>query len=210
MTAIKPANERRRRVGFEKINRRTHLYSGLFFLPWFLFYGLSAAVFNHPRWFENAKVKRNLLFDRSYPVECPSPVGDLRPFAERALRDIGLSGQFVVRAEKFDSVTIVIIQDRFLSNTTITWNSASRRLTAARSGLDWRKLLTKIHTRDGFETPGFLWNLWSVVVDLIQVAIIIWIASGLYMWWHLKRFRGWGFVALGCGNALFAAFLLKL
>jgi hypothetical protein len=97
-----------------------------------------------------------------------------------------------------------------LSNTTITWNSASRRLTAARIGLDWRKLLTKIHTRGGFETPGFPRNLWSAIVDLVQVAMIIWIASGLYMWWHLKRYRGWGLVALGCGNALFAAFLLKL
>jgi hypothetical protein len=200
----------RRRFGFEKINRRTHLYSGLFFLPWFLFYGLSAAVFNHPGWFDTAEVKRKVLFDRSYPVEGPNPVGNLRPFAERALRDSGLDGQFVVRSENFDTVTIVVIQDRFLSNTGITWNAGSRRLIATRSGPDWRKLLTKIHTRGGFETPGFLRNLWSVIVDVIQVAMIIWIASGLYMWWHLKRYRGWGLVALGCGNALFLAFLLKL
>src|SRR5579862_7598944 len=90
---------RRRRIGFDKINRRAHLYSGLFFLPWFLFYGLSAAVFNHPKWFDGAEVKRKLLFDRPYPVQCPNPVGDLRPFAERALRDSGLDGQFSVRAE---------------------------------------------------------------------------------------------------------------
>jgi hypothetical protein len=210
MNAIEPAIGYRRRTGFEKINRRTHLYSGLFFLPWFLLYGLSAAIFNHPRWFEGTEVKRKLLFDRSYPVECPNPAGNLRPFAERALRDSSLDGQFSVRSEDFDSVTIVIVQDRFLSNTMITWNSASRRLTAARSGLDWRKLLVKIHTRGGFETPGFLRNLWSVIVDVIQVAMIIWIASGLYMWWHLKRYRGWGLVALGFGNVLFVAFLLRL
>lgn len=210
MNATEPTIGQRRRVRFERINRRTHLYSALFFLPWFLFYGLSAAVFNHPKWFDSTEVKRKLMIDRSYPVECPNPVGDLRPFAERVLGDIGLDGQFVVRAEDFDSVTIVIIQDRFLSNTEITWNSASRRLTATRSGLDWRKLLTKIHTRGAFETPGFLRSLWSVIVDVIQVAMIVWIASGLYMWWHLKRYRGRGLVALGCGTALFAGFLLKL
>jgi hypothetical protein len=210
MSPIESTIGQRRGIGFGKINRRTHLYSGLFFLPWFLFYGLSAAVFNHPRWFESADKKRQLLFDRFYPVECPSPVGDLRPFAERALRDSGLDGQFVVRSEHFDSITIVIVQDRFLSNTAIRWNSVSRRLTATRSGLDWRKLLTKIHTRAGFEAPGSLQNLWSVIVDVIQVAIIIWIASGLYMWSHLKRNRGWGLLTLACGVLLFAAFLLKL
>jgi hypothetical protein len=210
MNATGPAIGHRRHIGFEQINRRTHLYSALFFLPWFLSYGLSAAIFNHPRWFDSTEVKRKLLFDRSYPVECPNPIADLRPFAERALRDSGLDGQFAVRAEDFDSVTIVIIQDRFLSNTVVTWKSASRRLIATRSGLDWRKLLTRIHTRGGFETPGFLRNLWSVIVDVVQVAMMFWIASGLYMWWRLKRYRGWGLVALGCGNALFAAFLLKL
>jgi hypothetical protein len=197
-------------VRFEKINRRTHLYCGLFLLPRFLFYGLSAAIFSHPTWFDTTEVKRNLLFDRPYPVECPNPTGDLRPFAERALRDSGLDGQFVVRAEDFASVTLVIAQDRFLSNTGITWNSATRRITAARSGLDWHKFLTKIHTRGGFETPGFLRNLWSVIVHLIQLAMMIWIASGLYMWWRLKRYRRWGLVALGCGYVLFAAFLLNL
>lgn len=210
MNATEPAIARRRSMGFEKINRRTHLYSGLFFLPWFLFYGLSSTVFNHPKWFDSPEQKRIPLFDRSYAVECPNPAGDLRPFAERALRETGLDGQFVVRAENFDSVTIIINQDRFLSNTRIAWNSASRRLIATRSGWEWRKLLTKIHTRGGFETPGFLWNLWSVIVDAIQVAMIVWIATGLYMWWHLKRYRGWGWLALGCGSALFAAFVLTL
>ena len=210
MNATEPVIGQRRRIGFEKINRRTHLYSGLFFLPWFLFYGLSAAVFNHPGWFHSAEQKRTLRFDRSYPVECPNPVGDLRPFAERALRDNGLDGQFVVRAENFDVVTIIIIQDRFLSNTVLTWNSASRRLIATRSGLEWRKLLTKIHTRGGFETPDFLRMVWSVIVDVIQAAMIVWIASGLYMWWRFKRCRGWGLAALAFGSALFVAFLLTL
>jgi hypothetical protein len=210
MSATGSTVGQRRPIGFERINRRTHLYSGLFFLPWFLFYGLTAAAFNHPGWIGSAEAKPQVLFDRSYPVECPNPAGDLRPFAERALKDSGLDGQFFVRAEDFDSVTIVIVQDRFLSNTGIRWNSASRRLVATRSGLDWRKLLKKIHTRAGFEFPGFLRNLWAVIVDVIQVAIMIWIASGLYMWSQLKRYRGWGLVALASGSILFAAFLLKL
>jgi hypothetical protein len=35
MTTTAPAISRKRRIGFDKINRRTHLYAGLFFIPWF-------------------------------------------------------------------------------------------------------------------------------------------------------------------------------
>ena len=39
-----------------KIIRRTHMFTGLFMLPWVLMYGLSALVFNHNSWFfSNAK-----------------------------------------------------------------------------------------------------------------------------------------------------------
>jgi hypothetical protein len=30
------------------------------------------------------------------------------------------------------------------------------------------------------------------------------------MWWHLKRLRNWGLLALGSGLAVFTAFLLGL
>lgn len=210
MTASEATIPRKRRIGFDKINRRTHLYSGLLFLPWFLFYGLSAAAFNHPNWFDTSQLKQTPLFSRVYAVEAPSPVGDLRPFAERVLRASGLDGQFVVRAVNEDSITIVITQDRFLSNTIITWNSASRMLKGARTGVNWHKFLTRVHARGGFETPGFLQNLWAVIVDAVQGAIIIWMFSGIYMWWHLTRFRFLGLMALGCGLVMFAAFLLGL
>jgi hypothetical protein len=55
-----------------------------------------------------------------------------------------------------------------------------------------------------------LQHLWSVIVDVIQVSMLVWIASGLYMWWHLKGFRKWGLLALGAGMAVFIAFLVGL
>jgi len=36
------------------------------------------------------------------------------------------------------------------------------------------------------------------------------VLSGVYMWWHLKRLRFWGTVALGGGIASFAIFMLAL
>ena len=36
------------------------------------------------------------------------------------------------------------------------------------------------------------------------------ILQGLYMWWHLKRFRKWGLLALRAGGAVLTAFLIGL
>jgi hypothetical protein len=51
---------------FDKINRRTHLYLGLFLMPWLLMYGVSSFIVIHQSWFGrinnvsgNPSLKRN-------------------------------------------------------------------------------------------------------------------------------------------------------
>ena len=43
---------------------------------------------------------------------------------------------------------------------------------------------------------SFLQRSWSVVVDIVCVSMIVWIASGLYMWWELPGQRRWGWLAI--------------
>jgi hypothetical protein len=208
MIATKPQVEPGKRLTFDKVNRRTHLYAALFFLPWFFVYGISSAVFNHPKWFDTGSMQWKPLFDREYSAEPSSASTDLRALGGRILLDNGLDGQFMVRRTAGGMVEIN--QNRFLSNRQITYNPESHHLTARQSVVHWQMVLTRLHTRGGFEAPGFLQHLWSVIVDVIQAAMLVWIASGLYMWWHLKRFRKWGLLALGAGMVLFTAFLLGL
>jgi hypothetical protein len=209
MTGTEPIVIHKRRIGFDRINRRTHLYAGLFFIPWFLSYALSSAVFNHPSWFGSGPVKMTPMFDRAYTAEPAITQGDARPFARRLLQANGLDGQFVVRWEDHDR-RLVINQVRFLYNTRVTFDPVTRRVSAERGWSNLRILLGKVHTRGGYDTTGSLQIFWAVIVDIIQVAMMIWIASGLYMWWNLKRFRGWGMLALASGFALFVAFLFGL
>ncbi|HVW07785.1 MAG TPA: hypothetical protein VHC90_04345 [Bryobacteraceae bacterium] len=209
MTGTEPIVRRKRRIGFDKINRRTHLYSGLFFIPWFLFYALSSAVFNHPAWFGSGQPQMTPLFDRLYTDEPAIRQGDPRPFAERLLKANGLDGPFAVRWTDHDE-KLIINQVRFLSNTQITFDPATRHVSATRGWANARILLIRVHTRGGYDTNGSLQIFWAALVDVIQLTMMTWIATGLYMWWNLKRFRGWGMLALGSGIALFAAFLFGL
>jgi hypothetical protein len=74
----------------------------------------------------------------------------------------------------------------------------------------WDSFLTGMHARGGFEQEGVLQKSWSVIVDLVCVAIVLWIASGLYMWWGLSGSRGWGWAAIAAGCASFALFATRL
>jgi hypothetical protein len=193
---------------FDKINRRTHLYAALFFLPWFFVYGVSSAVFSHPAWFNRGPMEWTLLSDREYHLDVPPAEADLRPAGLKILNDSGASGQFVVLRNPQGHIQVN--QGRFLSVKQYIYDPQSKRLAVRTDQFRWSSLLTRLHARGGFEAPGFLQNLWSVLVDLVQIGIMIWMASGIYMWWHLKRLRKWGFVALGGGVLSFAVFLLGL
>ncbi|HEV8379240.1 MAG TPA: hypothetical protein VGP99_10350, partial [Tepidisphaeraceae bacterium] len=54
-------------VSFGKINRRTHLYLGLFLLPWLTMYGVSSAIVIHQSWFNSGNpLPKELVFEKSY------------------------------------------------------------------------------------------------------------------------------------------------
>jgi hypothetical protein len=74
----------------------------------------------------------------------------------------------------------------------------------------WDQFLTGMHARGGFDQGDLLASSWSVVVDLVQVGILFWIASGLIMWWELRGHRRWGLVAILGGVASFVFFTARL
>jgi hypothetical protein len=57
----------------------------------------------------------------------------------------------------------------------------------------------------GSQSARFREQVWGLLVDAACVGIIIWVASGLIMWWRLPRLRAWGAVAVGGDILSFAA-----
>ena len=203
-----PTAPHRKKITFDRLNRRTHLYAGLFFLPWFFVYGLSSAVFSHPKWFESGPEKAKVLFDRPYHLDPIAANADLRAVGEQVQKENGLPGYFDVYLDPEGNLSMY--QASFWQVHNVRYDARRERLTEQEPPFRWASLLTRLHTRAGFERPGFLEQSWSVMVDLVQIAILLWIATGIYMWWHLKHLRKWGFLALGGGIVSFAVFLLVL
>jgi len=192
---------------FDKINRRTHLYAALFFMPWFFVYGISSLVFSHPSWFSRGP---NMVpvSEREYKLGPIAPDAALGPIGDQIQKDTGLQGQFAVF--RTPENLIRLYKPGFITATQITYDPSQERLTVQKTPFKVSGLLTRLHARGGFERTDVLNTAWSVIVDLVQIGMLIWIASGLYMWWHLKPVRGWGWLALGAGASSFAYFITAL
>jgi hypothetical protein len=86
----------------------------------------------------------------------------------------------------------------------------AKRLTVEDRRFRWDYFLTGMHARGGYDHAQPLVRLWAVIVDLVCAAMLLWVVTGLIMWWKLPGRRGWGWVALGAGVAAFTGFVALL
>jgi len=199
---------------FPHINRRTHLYLGLFLTPWFLMYAVSSIPFSHNDYFEARDKALNQplwtkTFDGPYDLGPIPESSQLKSLGARIVRDFKMedSSYGVYRQSP---VQLNIYVHTFWKSTQFKYFIDEKRLTAEDRRFRWEHFLTGMHARGGFEDPRFFNQLWAVIIDFVCLAFLIWIASGLYMWWSLPALRKWGWAAILAGVASFALFLLRL
>src|SRR5262245_1224457 len=194
-------------ITFDKFNRRTHLYLGLFLMPWLLMYGVSSFIVIHQSWFKLGTSPKELVFEKTYnrPVNMQgannSP--ELRATAQEILKDCNLEGAFWV--DKPNPDTLHIERFTFRDSMSLMYSVKEQKLKADRVRVKLAQVPMRMHFRGGYEQPTFGNRVLGLLVDVACVGIIVWVASGLIMWWRLPRFRAWGALAVGGG---FLSFLL--
>jgi len=191
---------------FQHVVRRLHLYLGMFLLPWFLMYGASSLPFSHPEWFPD-RPPWKVRADRAYDLDVP-PGANLREAGGRVLQDLGIPGAF--GANRPNDRQLNVYRFDFLTATRVTYHLDQKRLVAEDREFRWPAFLTGMHARGGFEQESALNDAWGVVVDVVCVAMMLWIATGVYMWWQLPASRGWGWLAVGGGVVSFVVFVMAL
>jgi hypothetical protein len=201
-------------VTFAHLNRRTHLYLGLALLPWFSMYAVSSIPFAHAAFFERLDAAKGLPMwtpRATYDVDLPVPEGsaDLRSLGATLLRLGGVqAGNFGVYRQTATQVNVYAYS--FRHSTQLKYFADQKRMTVEDRRFRWDQFLTGMHGRGGFEQEGLLDRSWSVAVDLVCLAIVLWIASGLYMWWALPGSRNWGWAAIVAGIITFLFFTIRL
>jgi len=196
------------------INRRLHLYLGLALLPWFFMYGISSIPFAHTPFFERRDAAKRLPLwtlraEKTVDVPVPEDAGGLRPLGAALLREAGVNGtSFGIYRQSPTQVNVYAYS--FWQSTQLKYYVDQKKLTVEDRRFRWDHFLTGVHARGGFEQDSLLDRSWSLVVDLVSLSMLLWIASGLYMWWELPGQRRWGWLAIAAGTASFAFFTLRL
>ena len=193
---------------FDQINRRTHLYLGMFVMPWLVMYGVSSFMISHQDWFRSDQPPVwKPVFEREYQRQITEQV-DLRMVALEILKDCQLEGAFWVQRPKPEEIHIN--RFRFRDEIRLIYSIKDQRLRAERQQFRWDRVVLRMHFRGGFQQPTFFDALWAILVDVACAAILIWILSGLVMWWRLARLRLWGALALGGGMVSFLVLIWLL
>jgi hypothetical protein len=194
------------------IFRRTHVYLGLLLIPWMLVYAASTFVLNHAEHFKPLRAadpQWRPLWEKDYTLAA-APGSDpaaLRATARQILADQGLSGAFGIRRQ---GERLSINVQNFWYPKRLSYDLGTRKLRAEQKSFALLDVLIRLHERTGYGQGGGLNNLWALAVDIFCISTLVWIATGLYLWWKLAVTRRWGFLALGGGLATMVALLLTV
>jgi hypothetical protein len=188
------------------------MYLALFLMPWMLMYALSTLAMNHRALFEEShgpgpapfEIESERSYDASFPPDAPpAAVGAL------ILRDLGMEGRFGARRID-DGKRLVINRNDPVTPRRITYAPAERKLVVERQTFRTNAFLEQLHRRRGYGSGFALDDAWAGSVDLVIVAMVFWVASGIWMWWEIRVARWWGAAAALFGLLLFLLFLFTI
>ena len=185
--------------------RRAHLYTGLFLLPWVIMFGVSTIPINHQA---SEPVEWIRLSEHPFDAPVPEAGDNLRPLGRRMMNTAGLEGGYWVY--RLNPRQVQVGHPDFLAPVRINYFTEEKRIVVERRPFAWRPFLSGLHTRGGYDMDGAWDSVWAVFVDIVSVGLILWIASGIYMWWGLPATRRWGWIALGGGAVCFAVIIATL
>jgi hypothetical protein len=186
--------------------RRAHLFMGLFLLPWVIMFGVSSIPLNHNS--APAPVTWTKIAEHPFDAQLPATGDNLRPLGRAMMDAAGIRGGYFVNRANPKQVNVN--HPEFLAPMRIIYRTDQSRLTVERRNFSVRQFVGGMHTRGGYDMGGFGDSLWALFVDAVSVAFILWIATGVFMWWNLPSTRTWGWLALGAGALCFAVIIATL
>lgn len=201
---------------FNHLNRRLHVYLALALLPWVFIYGVSAIPFTRNAYFNNLYKDGipmwTTRFERDYdrPVPEDKTPEALYLFATQVVSDLNLNAKRSAGAYSPNARRVNIYLVDFWDHTRVTYRVDRKTVTVEDKRFRWDQFFTTLHARGGYHHDSFLNDTWAFIVDLVSIGFVLWVTSGIIMWWQLKQARLWGGLALGGGILSFVIFLVTL
>jgi hypothetical protein len=197
---------------WDHLMRVSHLYTGLFLVPWMLVYAVSALCLNHKEWFTERlhlaptwKVVRETTFAAA--ATFPHAPKDQ---AEVILKHLGLEGPFVIMGTP-DASQLTMMRLSCAGYYRITWHrQRSHLLVERQQPFSFYSLVNSLHFQHGYGQPYVAHLTWAVVVDAVALSTVIWIISGIWLWARRSRNRLLGAMCMATGSLMFAGLAILL
>jgi len=129
--------------------------------------------------------------------------------ATGVLAELEQEGRFSVRQDA-ESGRYEITRHHPVHPRRIVFDPATAGVSVERLEFRTPSFLSRMHTRRNYMRGWQLENAWALSVDVVVVAMVFWVASGLWMWWTLRGARKWGAIFGLSGAALFSLFVIAI
>jgi hypothetical protein len=197
---------------WDHLMRASHLYTGLFLVPWMTVYAVSAFLLNHNTWFtETLQPKWEVIRETEFNPgpTFPHVSGEQ---ARAILKHLELDGAHRIMAD--GSSQMDLFRYCAAGHYRVTWKRQEARLIVQKQKpFSFYSLVNALHFQHGYTDPHFAylpWLAWAVVVDAVTISTVIWIISGIYLWARRPKKRLLGGVCMLAGSVLFAALAVLL
>ncbi|MGY8827785.1 MAG: PepSY-associated TM helix domain-containing protein [Candidatus Latescibacterota bacterium] len=183
-----------------RLIRTIHLYTGLALFFAIALYALSGFVILHGDWFPQGEDKREITlsgYGDAHPADGYS-AEQAQTIADALAHEHSLRGR-PDKAQHWDNGTWFFSYQRpgtveeIRIKTDHTTHIIIKK--AAFAGF-----MNRLHHFHGYGDDGRFW-LWGLFVDIASAAMIFFAASGIYLWYVLKKDRRLGWIILGGSTA---------
>jgi hypothetical protein len=181
-----------------RLIRKTHLYLALALFPWVIMYAASTFVMNHRSFFRREEMGKPQALREVVRMEYRAALTtDVSPdeVAQKILKDLEMEGKFRVERSK-EEHRMVIRRESPWRPKKITYLRDQEVLIVEEPPFRLINFIIGLHHKSGYGGDYLTPIIWAAIVDIFSVAMIAWVASGIYMWWGLSRTRLWGGLSL--------------
>jgi hypothetical protein len=196
---------------WDRVMRVTHLYTGLFLVPWMMVYAISAFCLNHYTWFDALKLtpKWATVREARYTPDATFPKAPQEQ-AIVLLRHLDLEGPHNIMGAP-NANQLSLWRSCAAGNYRITWQRQnSRLLVEQQQPASFYSFVNNLHFIRGYPHPYLATQVWAVVVDITAISTIIWVISGIWLWARKPRERRLGGLCLASGCLLFVVLAVLL
>lgn len=172
--------------------RKIHLYASLVIAAFLLMYFITGYVMIHHDWFPHRESGPRVVESSHVLSHGSDP--DEAALADHLRATFDIGGRFN-GSQALDGGRRQFNFYRPGVETKAVVSPEVDAVTITETHHDFRGLMNGYHRMHGYHGP-WMYKLWTLLYDLASLSLIVFAATGVYLWWKLSKRRVWGVLCL--------------